>query len=225
MVNSLTIIQRDYDLALSSECRIRSKNAFFVSGDLMKKASMLATNGVYCTTAVGAILRLCLTLVFGWLVAAVGSADTSTTQPTEYSIVDSGAIGNGVTPNTKDIQEAIDLAAVKGGTVVVPQGVFLTGSIFLKPGVNLHIDQGGVLKGSANIDDYPKMPTRVEGHAVNWIPALVNADSCNGLKISGPGTLDGSGAHFWAEFENQTRPYNDKPVGRAPKAHVSPALR
>jgi alpha-L-rhamnosidase len=121
----------------------------------------------------------------------------------EVSITDLGAVGDGKTLNTAHIQAAIDqVAAAKGGgTVLVPRGVFLSGAIFLKPRVNLHLAEGAVLKGSTDIAHYPKMRTRIEGHfEPNWIPALVNADGVDHLRITGAGTLDGSGAPFWAEF-------------------------
>ncbi|HWW77510.1 MAG TPA: glycosyl hydrolase family 28 protein, partial [Pyrinomonadaceae bacterium] len=117
------------------------------------------------------------------------------------SIADSGAVGDGRTLNTGRIQSAIDrLASEGGGTLVVPRGVFLTGAIFLKPGVNLHLDEGAVLKGSTDRKDYPKRETRVEGHFEEWLPALVNADRVDHLRITGTGTLDGSGAPFWEDF-------------------------
>jgi polygalacturonase len=117
------------------------------------------------------------------------------------SITSTGAAGDGATLNTAKIQAAIDkLAASGGGTLVIPQGIFLSGAIFLKPGVHLHLEQGAVLKGSTNTADYPKRKTRVEGHFEEWLPALLNADGCNGLRITGPGTLDGSGAPFWKAF-------------------------
>ena len=87
-----------------------------------------------------------------------------------------------------------------GGTLVVPRGEFLTGAIFLKPGVNLRLAEGAVLKGSTDIRDYPKMKTRIEGHFEEWIPALVNADKADHLRIDGSGTLDGNGAPFWKAF-------------------------
>src|SRR5262245_54243277 len=81
------------------------------------------------------------------------------------SITELGAVGDGQTLNTKAIQAAIDRVADQaGGTVTVPKGVFLCGAVFLKPGVNLHLDEGAVLKGSTNIEDYPKTRTRIEGH-------------------------------------------------------------
>jgi len=117
------------------------------------------------------------------------------------SITDFGAVGDGQTLNTEKIQSAIDqLAAKGGGTLVIPRGVFLSGAIFLKPGVDLHLDPGAVLKGSTNIMDYPKIKTRIEGHFEEWLPALINADHCDHLRITGSGALDGSGDIFYAEF-------------------------
>ena len=115
-----------------------------------------------------------------------------------------GAVADGATMNTQAIQKAIDqTAAAGGGTVVIPKGTFLSGSVFLKQGVNLHIEKDGVLKGSTSTDDYPKMRTRIEGHFEPWLPALVNADGLTGLRITGEGTLDGSGAPFWAAFRTR----------------------
>ena len=126
--------------------------------------------------------------------------------PIRLSITDLGAIGDGQTLNTTQIQAAIDQLAVKGGgTLVIPQGVFVSGAIFLKPGVNLYLEEGAVLKGSTNSTDYPKMMTRIEGHFEEWLPAFINADKADHLRISGPGVLDGSGAPFWKSFWGHRR--------------------
>jgi alpha-L-rhamnosidase len=117
------------------------------------------------------------------------------------SIAAVGAVGDGTTLNTAVIQRAIDrLATNGGGTLVIPQGEFLTGAIFLKPGVNLHLDPGAVLKGSSNIEDYPAMETRIEGHTQVWRPALVNAKNADHLRITGAGTIQGGGKPFWDAF-------------------------
>lgn len=122
------------------------------------------------------------------------------------SVADFGAVGDGKTLNTERIQSAINqLASKGGGTLVVPKGVFLSGAIFLRPGVNLHLEEGAVLKGSTDRKDYPKMRTRIEGHFEDWLPALVNADRTDRLRIGGAGTLDGSGAPFWEEFWTRRR--------------------
>jgi alpha-L-rhamnosidase len=129
------------------------------------------------------------------------SVNSKTAAARRASVADFGAIGDGKTLNTERIQSAIEqLASKGGGTLVIPRGVFLSGAIFLKPGVNLRLDQGAVLKGSTDRKDYPKMRTRIEGHFEEWLPALVNADMADHLRISGSGTLDGNGAPFWAEF-------------------------
>jgi alpha-L-rhamnosidase len=117
------------------------------------------------------------------------------------SIAAVGAVGDGVMLNTPVIQKAIDqLATNGGGTLVIPQGEFLSGAIFLKPGVNLHLDKGAVLRGSTNIEDYPAMETRIEGHTQVWRPALVNAKKADRLRITGEGTIQGGGKPFWDAF-------------------------
>lgn len=144
--------------------------------------------------------RLVFIVVSGlWLAGATPAAAK------EYVITDYGA-----TPdrplNTDAIQSAIDTAATAGGgTVVIPAGVFRSGSIFLKPGVALHLAEGAVLKGSENIEDYPKRETRIEGHFEPWRLALVNAQDLTGVRISGPGRLDGSGPVFWRAFWQRRR--------------------
>lgn len=122
----------------------------------------------------------------------------------KFIITSFGAVGDGKELNTAAIQAAIDHASAAGGaTVIVPQGVFLSGSIYLKPGVNLRLEKGAVLKGTTNTSDYPKSMTRIEGHFQVWLPALVNADKCDHLQITGEGTLDGSGEPFWQEFRRR----------------------
>ncbi|MBV8856948.1 MAG: exopolygalacturonase [Acidobacteria bacterium] len=145
-------------------------------------------------------LSLSVLLAAGWN-AETHAVKSKTASAKGTSVVDFGAVGDGRTLNTERIQSAINqLASKGGGTLVFPRGVFMSGAIFLKPGVNLQLDEGAVLKGSADRKDYPKMRTRVEGHFEEWLPALVNADGVNHLRIGGSGTLDGNGAPFWADF-------------------------
>lgn len=118
------------------------------------------------------------------------------------SIVESGAVGDGARLNTADIQSAIDELATKGGgTLVIPRGVFLSGAIFLKPGVNLHVEKDGVLKGTTDMKNYPERRIRIEGHfEEHYTPGLVNAEGCDGLRITGEGALDGNGRTVWDLF-------------------------
>jgi exo-poly-alpha-galacturonosidase len=120
-------------------------------------------------------------------------------------ITDHGAIGDGQTLNTKAIQTAIDRSAADGGgVVVVPKGTFITGSIFLKQGVNLQVEKDGVLNGSVNPEDYPQVDTRWEGVERKFTAALLNAVDMTGVEVIGEGTIDGSGDQ-WIDRSRQQR--------------------
>lgn len=70
---------------------------------------------------------LMLFMRIGW-----ASNDDST-----YNIVDFGAKGDGITDNTQFINRTIEACSLRGGgTVIIPGGTFLTGSILLKSKVN-----------------------------------------------------------------------------------------
>ena len=115
-----------------------------------------------------------------------------------YKITDYGAIPDGKTLNTKAIQAAIDAAnAAEGGKVVFPKGRFLTGSIEMKSDVDLYLDEGAVLLGSTNPNDYKAVDT--EGRPVspksddNSQLALILAFNANNISLSGKGLIDGQG--------------------------------
>lgn len=140
------------------------------------------------------------------------AASASAGKKKAYAITDYGAVADGLTLNTKSIQSAIDLCALEGGgTIVVPEGVFLSGAIFLKQGVDLKIEKGGILKGTVNPDDYPQVATRWEGTECKWTSAFVNAFDMSELKITGEGTIDGSGD---AWMEKYPRGSSELKVGR-----------
>ena len=57
--------------------------------------------------------------------------------------------------DTAAVQKAIDAAhASGGGEVLLRKGVYLCGSLFLKSGVDFHLEEGAVLKGSPDPTDY-----------------------------------------------------------------------
>ncbi len=112
-----------------------------------------------------------------------------------------GATADDATLDTEAIQKAIDHVHTEGGgRVVFPAGVFRSGSIFLKAGVELYLEKDAVLLGSNKLEDYPKRPTRIEGHFPEWRMALINAQNIDGVRIGGPGKIDGNGIYFWAAF-------------------------
>ena len=128
------------------------------------------------------------------------SAGISFPEGRQYNILDYGAVRDSTVIQTVAIQKAIDAAAKRGGTVVVPEGTFSSGALFFKPGTRLRLEKGAVLKGSTDGADYPDVPVHIEGILQPYAAALVNADGCDGFSISGSGTLDGSGAPCWDAF-------------------------
>ena len=117
----------------------------------------------------------------------------------QYVITDYGVKRDSAIVQTAAIQGVIDRAAREGGgVVVVPEGTFLTGALFFKQGTHLHVK--GRLKGSERIADFPVVMTRIEGETCKYFAALVNADGLDGFTISGQGTIDGNGLHYWQEF-------------------------
>jgi len=126
--------------------------------------------------------------------ATAGAAAAKLTLPKRYFITDFGAVTNAQTINTKAIQSAIDhCAANGGGVVVVPKGIFMSGALFFKQGVNLLVEKDAVLKGSTNLDDYPQINTRWEGVERVWTSAFLNFDKMTNVQVTGEGTIDGSG--------------------------------
>lgn len=106
-------------------------------------------------------------------------------QAKDYNILAYGAKADGKTMNTTAIQSAIDAAYKNGGgRVLMPEGIFLTGSIILKSNVELHLEEKAVLLGSTNRDHYLKLN--------RWL-ALILADNQNNIFITGKGKIDGQG--------------------------------
>ena len=117
-----------------------------------------------------------------------------------YNICDFGAKGDGITTDTKAIQGAIDTCnANQGGIVLVPAGVFVTGTIELKSNVTLHIAAQGKLLGSADGKQYraaDAIPLDAGWTMNDGNVGLIFAANAENITIEGKGTIDGQGAQF-----------------------------
>lgn len=115
----------------------------------------------------------------------------------DYNIVTQGkAVGDGKTLNTKLIQQAIDQLAKKGGgRIVFPKGIYLTGCIQLKSGVDLNLEKEAVLLGSTNPDDYYPLEEAKDNANANDNSklALILGYNVKNITLNGEGTIDGQG--------------------------------
>jgi len=116
--------------------------------------------------------------------------------PEVFDIREYGAVADGCTVNTKAIQEAID-ACTFNGTVYVPQGIFVTGALFLKSNMTLYMERGAKLLGSTDVKDYPIFRYRHEGKEELCYASLINTPMGDGpnenITLKGYGTIDASG--------------------------------
>jgi DNA sulfur modification protein DndE len=111
-----------------------------------------------------------------------------------FNIEKYGARGDGLTSNTDAIRGAVEAcAAAGGGTVLIPQGLWLTGPVVLKSNVNLHVATGAVLQFTDRTEEYPMVKTNWEGlEAIRAQSPLYAADVEN-IAITGGGVIDGAG--------------------------------
>jgi polygalacturonase len=110
------------------------------------------------------------------------------------NILKYGAKRDGLTVNTKSINDAI-IACNKrgGGVVVVPKGMWLTGPIELKSNVNLHLQANAILQFTKDFNQYPLVASNWEG-----LPQMRNqsplwAVNQTNIAITGSGIIDGAG--------------------------------
>lgn len=114
------------------------------------------------------------------------------------NVLDFGAKGDGITNDTLAIQKAIDA----GGTVFIPKGEYVTGTLYLKSNGGLFLDVGAVIKASHNREDY---------NTVDYCPQnsvweqefmagthLITAVEQENVFICGYGTVDGD-CHHWVK--------------------------
>ena len=112
----------------------------------------------------------------------------------DYQAVAFGVKSDGVTMNTRSIQQAIDYIAEQGGgRLIFYVGRYLTGSIELKSNVTIVIHEGAVLLASPSVYDLKGSPRT----------ALIYADNQQNIAITGKGIIDGNSTAVMASINDQ----------------------
>ncbi len=125
------------------------------------------------------------------LFLASGCSEKKGTRITSY-----GAKADAVTNNAAFIQKAIDdVSAAGGGKVIIPPGIFMTGSLILKSGVDLHLEQGSCLMGTDKTCEYTTPGRR----------ALISANGQKKIAVSGSGIIDGQGQELMLDIFKKLR--------------------
>ena len=119
------------------------------------------------------------------------------------NVLSFGAVADGISLNSTAINNAINACAASGGgTVVIPQGAFVTGPIIMKSNVNLHLNKGAVVIFSANFNNYPLVVSSFEGVDAARCQSPIVAENIENISISGQGIFDGNG-YYWRPLKKE----------------------
>jgi polygalacturonase len=112
-----------------------------------------------------------------------------------------GAAGDGKQLDSPAIDSAINAAsATGGGTVVVPAGTYLCGSIHLKSNIHLVIDSGATILGAPQAmnaydqtEPWPNNNPYQDGGHCYFHNSLIWGENLTNVSITGNGTINGGG--------------------------------
>ncbi|KAA1244766.1 glycoside hydrolase family 28 protein [Aquimarina sp. RZ0] len=137
------------------------------------------------------------TIIFIWGILISVISCTNVIKDGQFDIRDYGAVGDSIQINTRSIQLAIDACHKKGGgTVVIKEGIYISGTVLLKDNVTIHINENASLIGSSNPNDYQSIDTFVDATGQERGNCLIGAVNASNIKIIGKGTIDGNGTAF-----------------------------
>lgn len=111
-----------------------------------------------------------------------------------FNIIKFGAIADGITLNTKSINDAIIACNKKGGgVVVIPKGMWLTGPVVLLSNVNLHLQKNALLQFTNDLSQYKLITTSWEGLDAVRNESPLSATNAQNIAVTGFGIVDGNG--------------------------------
>ncbi len=138
---------------------------------------------------VNAMRRLHNLLFF---VALAGSHAAMGQSERLFNVRELGAKADGVSDDTVAIQRAMDACGdAGGGRVLFPEGRYLSGSLRLRSGVELHLEQGARLIGTKDLDAYRGFESGDWGKN-RWHRGLIVGEGQKNIAITGKGVIDGN---------------------------------
>ena len=127
----------------------------------------------------------------------------------DFNVIDYNAVPDGITKCTGAIQAAIDDCSQKGGRVVFPAGKYMSGSLRLRTGVELHLENGAELISSldeADMIDFSK-DFEDDNEDTGWEGGcFLYACHERNITISGTGVIDGQGREVFFDDEPEGSP-------------------
>ncbi|MGJ5640635.1 glycoside hydrolase family 28 protein [Formosa sp. S-31] len=119
-----------------------------------------------------------------------------------FSVIDYGAIADGITNAKPAFDQAIqECKQAGGGKVEVPKGnYFLEGPLHLESHLNLELQEGAVLKFSSNPESYPLVLTSWEGTILYNYSPFIYAYQKENIAITGKGIIDGESSDTFATW-------------------------
>lgn len=129
-----------------------------------------------------------------------------------YNIKDFGSVSGKEVLNTAAIQKTIDACAETGGTVYIPPGQYLSGSLNMKSNVVLHIASGATLLGSTDIEDYEEHIPNIRSYNDIFLKhSLIYGEDLENITITGQGIIDGQGGAFKITTNKKPDRYKNRP--------------
>lgn len=127
--------------------------------------------------------------------------------------------------NTAALTAAI-AACPKGGTIIVPPGLWMSGPLFLKSDITIYLERGAILRAPALRENYPILPGRIagrwedlrwgswEGNAEDCFAALITGLGVENVAITGTGVIDGNAAagDWWQQPKEKKRAWRPRTI-------------